>query len=264
MAHNFISVLKWIAADEYGITAFKNRKRFITILQGYAGQNYTKEIQLLQRLSNFGYVSKIAKENNNSENIVNTLSRQLNEDECIDKDIAREVTEALILVIGEAKEHEKIRLEERRKQAKIEEHQEHIVTEQKKQNSLEIILSKLLKSYGVNALDNPDFCRAWLKDIAMGDYIDEITVLSMILNAKAHRKILKRQIFRQERENMVKQLEQEYRITHEYASMPIYIEHSNLVFNVLISVLEQMKNTDKQKDGGVFKWPMIFRRSLKK
>ncbi|MDR1147697.1 MAG: hypothetical protein LBK66_03620, partial [Spirochaetaceae bacterium] len=126
------------------------------------------------------------------------------------------------------------------------------------------LLASLLKIHGVNALNNPAFCRAWLKDTAMGDLIDEITVLTLLLESKVQRRILKHRLFKPAREDIVKQLEQEFRATHESLLTPIFIEKSNLIFNVLVNVLEDMKDAVKQKEGGAHKWPTIFRNFLRK
>jgi hypothetical protein len=208
MAHDFIAILRTISAN-YGITIFKDRKRFRNTLQGNNDQNTTKEIRFLQRLSDLGYVSCIVKKDNTPEE-VNILSDELQNDECMDSVAAREVTEALFLVINEAKEQERVLHEERKKQVKLLEYQEKIIAEQKKRDNLETILLKFIRIFGVGMLDKPDFCRAWLKDMAMGDYVDEITVLSMIVNIKMRKKILRSLKFNRKKENLVNQLEQEY------------------------------------------------------
>ncbi|MDR1149037.1 MAG: hypothetical protein LBK66_10440 [Spirochaetaceae bacterium] len=219
MAHNFTGILKTISA-EHGIAGFKDRKLFVSILKEYKDQTHTKEIRLLQRLSNLGYVSGAARKDNTPGNI-EFLARQLHDDECVDLDVALEVTEALFSVINEAREQEKLRIEEMEEQAREAEIREQIIIAQRKHETLEKLLASLLKIHGVNALNNPAFCRAWLKDTAMGDLIDEITVLSLLLEAKVQRRILKHRIFKSAREKLVKQLEQEFCATHESLLTPI-------------------------------------------
>jgi hypothetical protein len=47
------------------------------------------------------------------------------------------------------------------------------------QEVLEVALKKILISYGLNVLDDYDRCRALLKDMANGDYVEEIAVISI-------------------------------------------------------------------------------------
>jgi type III secretory pathway component EscU len=55
---------------------------------------------------------------------------------------------------------------------------------QKVHETLKSALIKIIKLKGLQILDNVAFCRAMLKDMAKGEFVDEITLIVSLLEKK--------------------------------------------------------------------------------
>jgi hypothetical protein len=204
MNKDVINILKNIA-DKYRIKAFIKRKLLNDLLLGQLNTKYNREVKLLIRISNAGYIASLAKSNNataEKERIINCLY----DDESIDKNIASEVFELLYNAIKYAKEKEMAYNEEVIRQVAAQNIQERTTELLRMKDILEVSFLKIIKSYGINILDNFNFCRAILKDMAQGNYVDEITLISLLLEKKIQKIICKPRIIKINNESLVLKL----------------------------------------------------------
>jgi hypothetical protein len=122
---------------------------------------------------------------------------------------------------------------------------------------LEDSFVKIIKSYGIEILNNYDFCRAVLKDMANGDYIDEITMISILLKNNIQKKIRKKEIFKVKKEVLVAKLSQDFEKINNYNI------DAKLMIALIISAIDKAGEKDKP-EGGIRKWTANFFKYLEK
>ncbi|MDR1895301.1 MAG: hypothetical protein LBR10_00740 [Prevotellaceae bacterium] len=240
----------------HGLKAFINRHFLCEVLSNYLNTDYKKEAKLLIRVAKAGYVANIAKSNKvKNKEIIN---RQLHEDESIDKKIVEQLVDSLFDVINQAKIREANIMDEIKKDAVIAEQKERELKHQKMHEVLEEALKKILKSYGLNVLDDYDLCRALLKDMANGDYVEEITVISILLKRKIHSdKHIKRNVLKKSMEELSVLLSNIY-----WNDANTDIDVKSLIMIIIKNILELEIYT--KNDAGSKKWIINFFKLLKK
>jgi hypothetical protein len=216
---------------------------------------YTREIKLLIRISNAGYIASLAR----LDNTVNGKERIINclyDDESIDKEIAFEVADIIIQAIIYAKEIEKSYNEELQKQAALKESQDKATVIIKMRDILETSFSKIIKSYGIEVLDNYNFCRAILKDMAQGNYVDEITLISSLLEKRIQKDILKPRLFKIRNDALILKLSERYADTHNFGV------DTKTIIELIIAVVDKAIGQSKT-EGGIKSWTTNLFKSSK-
>jgi hypothetical protein len=256
-----LTILKDIA-DEQRIKPFIKRELLNYMLSKYLGGEYNREIRLIIRISNAGYIASLTKKTNVNEKEVDEKEKErviqcLYDDESIDKNTASEVLALLSEAIKYAWDKEAACAEELKKQAEIKETQERTNEDIRMKDVLGVSLSRLIKSYGINILDNFNFCRAILKDMSQGNYVDEITLISFLFEKRIQNKILKPKLFKVKTKNLVIKLVSIYADTHNFGVDP------KMVIELIVDVINKSAELNKH-EGNKSGWMRNFIRFSKK
>jgi hypothetical protein len=229
-------------SNSHGIKAFINKEYCCETLAGYLNTEYKNEAKILIRIARAGYISNIVKSNRSKEIIL----RQLHEDESIDKEIAMQLVNDLFDVISQVKLKEAAIVGENKKNAIIAENLERELKEQKLHDVLDISLKKIINSYGYEILNDYNTCRALLKDMANGDFVDEITVISLLFEKNIQKdKRLNRRLFRKSMEGLSMIYFEKY-FKNYNADIDI-----KLIIHIVIKNIFEIKSTN---EGSVKKW----------
>jgi hypothetical protein len=111
----------------------------------------------------------------------------LHKEESIDLDVATDLSKTLFSVIQKAKKQEVEKIKKENDEIIHRNGQERAIVKQKMHETLESALIKIIRSQGVQILDNAAFCRAMLKDMAKGEYYRERRLLVWILETNCHK-----------------------------------------------------------------------------
>ena len=226
MNADLLSALETIG-KENGSIYFINRTLFKNIISKYYNEN-NNEYKLLMRLANAGYLSSIAKDCDKNDKIISDLY----EDESIDKDKATDFVESLSRLFNTIKQEEKNIIEYNKKVAKEKEKMEQIKEQRHMEELLFVSLTNILKSKGIEILKNYNYCRAILKDMARGDYIDEITKISLLLKNNIHRAILKKRFYKISDDDLLS------KITRDYIEICSLKNEDNILIAILYNAIK--------------------------
>jgi hypothetical protein len=112
---------------------------------------------------------------------------------------------------------------------------------------LETSFSKIIKSYGIEVLDNYNFCRAILKDMAQGNYVDEITLISSLLEKRIQKEILKPRLFKIRNDALIQKLSEKYTDTHSFRV------DTKTIIELIIAAVDKAIGQGKI-EGGIKSW----------
>jgi len=223
---------------ENGSNFFLNRIIFRSLFSKYYDDN-NNEHRLLLKIANSGYIARIAKYHNSNEKketIINTLY----EDESIDKYIAADYVEKISKIIENVIIYEKEQEEKNRKTAEEKAKNEKNKEKQHLEKIISNSLENIIKYKGLDTLNNYDYCRAYMKDMANGDYIDQITSISVMLENNIHGIIMKKRLFKNNKADLIKNIKKNYQNIND---------DDNLLLSVLIEVINS-----SSKGKGEKKW----------
>ena len=256
MDKNVITILKDIA-NEHRIKPFTKRELLNNLLSKHLDSKYNREVRLIIRISNAGYIASLAKKINADEKEGERVIKCLYDDESIDKNVAAEAVALLSEVIKYARDKEAIYTEELNKQAEIRETQEKETEVTRMKEILEVSLSKLIKSYGIDVLDNFNFCRAVLKDMSQGNYVDEITLISLLLKKRIQNKISKPALFKVKTKVLV------IKLSNTYADINNFGVDTKLIIELIVNAIDKSVGLNKP-EGGKSGWIRNFLKFSKK
>jgi hypothetical protein len=255
MDKNVINILKDIA-DKHRIKPFIKRELLNALLLIHLEGKFKNEIKLLIRISNAGYISSLAKMKNIN-NEKERIAKCLYDDESIDKNIASEAVDLLSNVIKYACDKEMAYDEEMKKQAIIKNAQEKSTEFVKMKDVLENSFTKIIKSYGIGILNNFNFCRALLKDMAQGNYVDEIMLISLLLKKQIQKKILKPRVFKIKADALIFKLSNNYMDIHNLGV------DTKIIIELIVNAIDNSVGLNTT-EGGKKEWATNFFGFLKK
>ena len=225
--------LKSIITDlgkENGSRFFFSRFIFYNIILNYIDNN-NSEHRLLLKMANTGYISSIAKgynSNDEKERIIHTLY----DNESIDRLIAGDFVNTLSYIVDTIIKQEKKESENQKKLAENKAKLEFTRQQQLLEDFLYKSLFNIIKYKGIEILNNYNYCRAYLKDMANGDYIEEITKFSLLLKNKIHYHTLKKRFKKLNKTNLLE------KVIIEYRKYFILEDNDNVLVDILINVIE--------------------------
>ena len=227
---------------EYGSRFFFSRFIFKSSFLNYF-DNSNSEHRLLLKMADTGYILKIAKYyncNDEKERIINALY----DDESIDKLIATDFVNALSNVIDIMIKQE---IKENDNQKKLSEDNAKLVFTKQKQYLEEFFykfIVNIIKYKGIEALNDYNYCRAYLKDMANGDYIEQITIFSQLLKNEIHYHILKKHFIKLNKNNLLEKVIMEHR-------KHFVLEDNDIVLvDILINAIETALSGTHIEKGG--------------
>jgi len=254
MDDHLISIITDLG-KENGSRFFFSRFGFKNSIKNYF-DNSNSEHRLLLKMANTGYIMKIAKyynSNDEKERIINALY----DDESIDKLIASDFVNILSNIVDNIKRQEIKENESRKKEAEDKTKLE--ITRQKQflRDFLYNFLVKIIKYKGIEALDDYNYCRAYLKDMANGDYIDIITNFSLLLKNKIHYFIIKKRFLKPQKNNLLE------KVIIEYRKYFVLEDDDILLVDILINAVHAVLLDIPNKKGGKNWINNLFRFSRK-
>jgi len=250
--------LKSIITDlgkENGSRFFTSRVIFKNIISNYIDNNNT-EHRLLLKIANTGYISSIARcynSNDDKERIINTLY----DNESIDKQIASDFVNTFSNIVDIIIKQEKKESENQKKIAENKAKLEFTRQQQLLEEFLYKSLFNIIKYKGIEILNNYNYCRAYLKDMANGDYIEQITKFSLLLKNEIHYHILKKRFIKPNKTDLLK------RVIIEYRKYFILENNNTVLVDILINVIKATLSVTNHEKGGKNWISNLFRFSRK-
>jgi hypothetical protein len=229
MDDNLISIITDLG-KENGSRFFFNRFIFKNLISNNIDNN-NSEHRLLLKIANAGYISSIAKcynSNDEKERIINALYDY----ESIDKIIAGDFVNTLSNIVDIAMKAEKQKNENCKKLSEEKAKQEFAKEKQLLEDFLYKSLVNIIKYKGIEILSDYNYCRAYLKDMANGDYIEQITTFSLLLKNEIHYLILKKRFIKLNKTNLLE------KVIIEYRKLFVLEDNDTLLVGILINAIE--------------------------
>jgi len=193
-------------------------------------------------MANAGHISSIAKYYN-SDYDKKRIIKALYDNESIDKIIATDFVNTLsnivdIIIKQEIKENEN--------QKKLAENKARLEVDRQKrllEDFLYKSLVNIIEHKGIEILNDYNYCKAYLKDMAKGDYIDKITSISEMLKNKYQDINLKKRIFKVQKEKLLEKIYNDHSKDHNLTAS------DKVTLSILIDVITSIEKKQSDKDG---------------